>query len=551
MRRPPPRPGRSLARPRRKPQKPPQEGTGVPRALLLASLLSLLVVLAIRIRFLDLPFERDEGEYAYGAQVLLRGGLPFRDFYTLKLPGAHAAYAPALLLFGETVTAVRLGYLAASLATACLVFLLARKLAGTWAGVAAAPLFLVATSNLSFLGLFAHATQFLVLPMTAGVLALVQARGREKRLPWLLLSGVLLGMAVVVKQHASFFVLFGAAAAFVQERSMGADLRRAGRGAGALLLGAALPLGILSGLLWARGCFSDFWLWCFRYAPQYVSLQTPWEGLKQGATQALDDLRSLPVLVALAAWGAVAGKRRGDRALLLGWLLAGAASVFPGLYFREHYFVPLLPVLAVLAGVGVADLLRRGPGLRWAAAAAVLFSALWPLYRDRFFLLEPDDRLAMRRLYRQQPFAEAVQVSGYLRARARPGDRLAVLGSEPEILFLSRIPSATGYLYTYPLMETHSLAQWMQHDLMRRLEADPPRWIALVSAANSWMAPHTTAQTPIIDWMDRFLPAHYDVVGVADIVSPYRTVYLWDEAARDYEGRSSSAIWVYRRRDPL
>ncbi|HET9298551.1 MAG TPA: hypothetical protein VFO11_01325, partial [Candidatus Polarisedimenticolaceae bacterium] len=111
---------------------------------MLASLLAFLVVLAIRIRFLDLPLERDEGAYAYGAQVLLRGGLPFRDFYTLKLPGAHLAYLPALLLFGQSMVAVRLGYLVASLATAALVFLVARKLAGPAAAVAAAPLFLVA-----------------------------------------------------------------------------------------------------------------------------------------------------------------------------------------------------------------------------------------------------------------------------------------------------------------------------------------------------------------------------------------------------------------------
>lgn len=57
-------------------------------------------------------------------------------------------------------------------------------------------------------------------------------------------------------------------------------------------------------------------------------------------------------------------------------------------------------------------------------------------------------------------------------------------------------------------------------------------------------------QTPIFDWMDRFLPQHYDVVGVADIVSPYRTVYLWDDAARKYEGESRSQLWVYRRKSP-
>ncbi len=472
--------------------------------------------------------------------MLLRGGLPFRDFYTLKLPGAHLAYLPALLLFGQSIVAVRLGYLVASLATAGLVFLVARKLAGPAAAVAAAPLFLVAASNLSFLGLFAHATQFLALPMTAGVLVLLHARERARPRSMLLLSGVLLGCAVLVKQHAVFFVLFGAAAAYF----IGGLL-----GAGAVLVGALLPLLLVGAVFWAGGCFTTFWLWCFRYAPQYVSMLPLGQGLGLGAHRAADDTLSIPGIVALAVWGGVAAKRRGGAIFLLGWLAAAAASVFPGLYFREHYFVPLLPVLAVLAGLGVAELVRLGRGGTWLAAAAVLFSALWPVWRDEIFLLEPDKRLAMRRLYNLQPFAEAVEVARYLKARAQPGDRLAVLGSEPEILFLSGIPSATGYMYTYPLMESHSLALWMQRDMIERLEASPPRWITLVSAANSWWAPHEGVQTPIIDWMERFLPARYDVVGVADIVSPFRTVYLWGDEARDYEPRSQSAIWVYRRRE--
>ena len=85
---------------------------------------------------------------------------------------------------------------------------------------------------------------------------------------------------------------------------------------------------------------------------------------------------------------------------------------------------------------------------------------------------------------------------------------------------------------------------------MRRLEAAPPRWIVLVSARSSWWEPYGDVPKPILPWMDRFLPQHYDVVGVADIVSPYRTVYLWDDAARKYEGKSRSQLWVYRRKSP-
>ena len=502
----------------------------------------MLVVVAVRIRFLDLPLERDEGEYAYGAQLLLRGGLPFRDLYTLKLPGAHAAYVPSVLLFGETKVAVRLGLLAVNLGTAALLYLLARRLAGATAGMGAAALYLVAAASLSLLGLFAHATQFLVLPMVAGVLALQVAPTRASPGRWLVLSGFLLGLAVLVKQHAVVFVLFGAGIAYLH--------RRRARDVAMVLAGSVVPALVLAAVLTAAGSFDAFWLWCFRYAPQYVSLMPIDRGLMIAGLRALDIGASLPGIVALAAWGLWAWRRSPQRGFLLGWLLTSAASVCPGLYFREHYFVPLVPAVAVLAGIGARDLARRGGLWTGVAALLVVGSALFPLWRDRVFLLERDDRIAMRRLYGPQPFAEAVEVARFLHARARPGDKLGILGSEPQILFLSGIPSATGYMYTYPMMEPHSLAVWMQEDLMRRLEAAPPRWIVLVSARSSWWEPYGDVPKPILPWMDRFLPQHYDVVGVADIVSPYRTVYLWDDAARKYEGKSRSQLWVYRRKSP-
>ena len=122
------------------------------------------------------------------------------------------------------------------------------------------------------------------------------------------------------------------------------------------------------------------------------------------------------------------------------------------------------------------------------------------------------------------------------------------MGSEPQILFLSGLPSATGYMYAYPWMEPHDLATWMQRDVIRRLSDNPPRWIVLVSIRNSWWEPAEGVETPILDWLGRFLPERYAPVGVADIVSPRETRYLWDEAAARYDARSRSAVWVYRRR---
>jgi hypothetical protein len=51
------------------------------------------LVIAIRIRLLGIPLERDEGEHAYAGQLMLQG-IPASKFaYNMKFPGTYAAYA--------------------------------------------------------------------------------------------------------------------------------------------------------------------------------------------------------------------------------------------------------------------------------------------------------------------------------------------------------------------------------------------------------------------------------------------------------------------------
>ena len=73
--------------------------------------LVLAVVVGVRIRLLNLPLERDEGEYAYIAQLLLKGIAPYAQAYTMKLPGAPLMYALIMAVFGQTAWGIHLGLL--------------------------------------------------------------------------------------------------------------------------------------------------------------------------------------------------------------------------------------------------------------------------------------------------------------------------------------------------------------------------------------------------------------------------------------------------------
>src|SRR5215813_14998217 len=93
---------------------------------------------ALRLPLLDVPLDRDEGEYAYVARLLLDGVPPFTEAHNMKMPGIYAVYGLVLTMFGSTHTAIHLGLLFANALSIALVFLLGRRLMDATAGVAAA-----------------------------------------------------------------------------------------------------------------------------------------------------------------------------------------------------------------------------------------------------------------------------------------------------------------------------------------------------------------------------------------------------------------------------
>src|SRR5256886_13821815 len=167
------------------------------------------VTIAIRIRLLGIPLERDEGEYAYAGQLMLQGIPPYKLAYNMKFPGTYAAYAVIMSIFGQTITGIHLGLLLVNAATVALIFLLGRRLVNTTAGIAAAASYAVLSVTPSVLGFAGHATHFVMLPVLGGTLLLLgesdrQAFGR------LFASGLLFGLCLLMQQPALFFIPFGA-----------------------------------------------------------------------------------------------------------------------------------------------------------------------------------------------------------------------------------------------------------------------------------------------------------------------------------------------------
>jgi len=235
--------------------------------------LIILFTVSIRIRLLQIPLERDEGEFAYMGQLMLQGIPPYLLAYNMKFPGIYALYALIMAAFGQTIIGIHLGLLVFNTAAIVLLFLLARRLFDDLTSVVSASVYALLSLSPTVCGTAAHATQFIVPFVLAATLLLLHALDKGKY--WMIFaSGFLYGLAFIIKQHAAFFVIF-AVLYFITDslRKNRMDWKRPLIGTFILISASVIPFIISCLLLYITGAFQKFWFWTITYAHQYVSLK--------------------------------------------------------------------------------------------------------------------------------------------------------------------------------------------------------------------------------------------------------------------------------------
>ena len=329
----------------------------------LVLLLILLFVGFIRFRLLDMPLERDEGEYAYAGQLILQGIPPYELAYNMKLPGTYYACALGMALFGQTVAGIHSTLMVVNSLTIIFVFLLARKLFGVMSALVASASYALMSISPMVLGMATHANHFVVFfAVPATLLLWNSCESGGKKLCFF--SGLLYGLAFLMKQQGVFFCAFGGVYLVwvgVRNREfIGTVKTIAIYGAGVFL-----PFVCLCLLLARDGVFSRFWFWTFTYAHSYVAIISLSEGFKWLCQHLI---MALPVAVGfwfLGILGLLCGlfdKTLRERTLFIVglWVFAflGTAT---GLYFRGHYFILVLPAFSILIGLAVEALPKNLP----------------------------------------------------------------------------------------------------------------------------------------------------------------------------------------------
>lgn len=514
----------------------------------------LLCTALLRWRLLDVPFERDEGEFAYAGQLLLQGVAPFTQAYNMKMPGIYVVYALMMAVFGESIRGVHLGLLVANWVSIVLMYFLGRRLYGSMIGLISAIFFALLAIGQWVQGVFAQSEHFVLVFALAGILLALHAR--ESKTVWAyLISGVLLGMAVVVKQHGAMFAAFTGVfllADQINQRKQN-HLGQAALRLGVFGTGLALPFGLICFWLWRGGVFARFWFWTYSYAQEYVLMMPPNLGWVFFSFRMSNIVPTAGFVWLLALAGLVVlilDRARPKRCLgVLGFFCFSFLALCPGLYFRPHYFVLWLPAIALLAGVGVCGITEKWPvKAAYKMAGCIMLVSMTlvqSLYTQQHYLFGMDMTQVCRSIYGTCPFPESLKIAAYIKAHTRPDEKIGIFGSEPQICFYAQRRSATGYIYMYALLENQRFAGLMRQEMIAEIEAQRPAYMVYVHVSNSWFSTQHF-EPGVFIWAQEYLQRNYQRVGLVDMhVSGTR--YLWDDAAANVQPTSKNWLAIFKR----
>jgi hypothetical protein len=525
------------------------------RALAVCAIVALVVF--VRLRLLQIPLERDEGEYAYSGQLMLEGIPPYQLAWNMKLPGTYAAYAAMMALFGQSIGGIHLGFLLANLGALALLFFIARRLTGVCGAIMACAAYALLSLSPGVLGLAGHATHLVTLAALGGFLLLLRARekGGGADLFW---SGFCFGVAFLCKQPGLYFGMFGFCLVLRDAaRTRPVAWRSLLRNTVLFSVGMVLPFALTCLILWHLDTFQKFWFWTFTYAKVHAGILNG----RMAWIQLLSFLESSGWVKWSLPWAGIGlvcllvEKDRADRkfivATLLGFSLLAFAAAF---YFSLHYFIVMLPVVSLLIAISVTTATQALAGARLAVvrlAPAILFVAAGAAFvvnqRAVWFQMSPEE--VCRAVYGRNPFVESVEVGRYLKEHTAPDARIAVIGSEPQIYFYAHRHSASGFIYMYDLVQLHHYAGQFQRDMIGEIEAARPQYLVMVLVSSSW-SDWPGADPTLKEWGGRYTRQFYERTGSVYIY-PTRSDYLWDSASKIERNDTAFIVDVYKRKDNL
>lgn len=513
-------------------------------------LLFALVTYLLRWRLLDIPLERDEGGFAYMGYSWIKGNPLFSDYVDVKPPLIYILYGVFESIFGTTPKGIHTGLFIFNLGFTITFYFYIKQKFSFGTAMISSLVFILLSSLPNVFGFAAHATQLLLWP-TIGGIWLLDYSLKQSKIFWLIPAGILLGIAFLIKQQAIGFMLFAGFyltyILLIQEKNWKKWLI-----SGSVLTSSAVLPYILC-ILWfyASGRLNNFWYWTYTWPSQFAATQT-------GNIDIFNMMygmvtRNIEYFWYLGLVGIILSffdKWSSENKVFAGLLtFFGFAALSVGFHYYPHYFVLLLPAISL--GVGLAfrfvytkiNLVTQNTMLTYPVITVVFFMMFYSHYKpQKGYFTKTKKEDIIRNVYGTNPFQESYVVGNKIKSMSKQGDSILVLGSEPQLLFYSQLPSISQHMHYYQLVDGGSQNDSLQSELITKVEKSKPKYLVFVRNNFSWL--EKDPKNKLFQWMDKIIP-FYNLKGFVNTYPDKASEYFWDaEATQDKMG-SGDIIFLF------
>lgn len=461
------------------------------------------------IQILFFAFGRDQAIYAVVGDSVLSGEMPYRDAWDFKPPGIFLVYAAAEALFGKAMSSVRIVEVLGLLGMVLAFRRFSRNSFGsTLPGLLGGATALLIHTELDFWHtgqpeIFGGILTAFALVLTTGSRADPRSSLSSQLVAWTSV-GALFGAAFLMKPP-----LGGGApvcAVYLAWREFRHSRRPLSASLPVLVVGVASVVPIVLCAAWfvVRGAWPALRWTLFEFTPGYTALG--WHGTPLGLFQygMEEALISFSHVVPAGLLFAVllprrAERERGAMILVLSVVVVHVAGIALQAKFFGYHYSATLPLLALIAGLGLAKAwhytsrVPYGGAAIWLGILAVLVwsrtatrhvpGTCWERARDRLAFLvlrEPSRDELDASLYMAADFNldNDRRAANAVRDLTSPGDAIFVWGFEPYVYWASDRKRASRYLYDVPQRTT-----WEQSVARTGLLADlartPPKAVVV------------------------------------------------------------------------
>jgi hypothetical protein len=512
---------------------------------------SSLVFLIARIRLLAMPLERDEGSFAYIGHWLLRGRELYTDMLDSKLPGLYTIYGIFTTLFGLTPTGVHMALLISNIVSAVCFYYLVKELYNRQTASITTSFFLFLVVSLNIGGFASHATQLLTPFILGG--SLLFWRGIQSGRGFLfLLAGLCIGIAFTIKQQAAIYGILLALiwwpARLIWYRKENAKLP--------FLewiwlgIGGLLPLLLVVGYFFSSDRFDEFYNWTvtqpFHLAGSFA--EPKYKILFRILPRIIQQFEGLYILAGAGLiFTFLSGYKKGSSWFGFFFAILGILSVVIGTAYYNHYFVLAMPGIALLAAISLDWISRKTGKYGSLLGIAIALGLVVLSMRGRSdYYFNPDYAKIHFEVYNRNMFPEIEKIGRELAKRVPEGQRIGVMGSEPEVLVAAGRESCSRHLMVYSLLSDPELSPPLQQEYVGEMKECAPEYIVWNTISSSWTAGYDQLKffKEFMVWVEQ----NYKVIGLAESRDDKPGVIVWDKALDTHQSISNFKVFVLQKK---